>query len=79
MGYTVGSTSWPTPPLSEEARHLLESLFISLDDSSDSGSNKLAEEVFSPDGEMVSNHSAKGSAGENTAHVGWFEACISPG
>lgn len=64
MGYTVELTTWPTPPLSEGTQHLLESLFISLDDSSDLGGRRLAEEVFAPDGTMVSSHPAKGSAGE---------------
>lgn len=63
MGYTTDLTSWPSPPLSQGTKHLLESLFISLDDPSDYGSNRLADEVFAPDGEMVSNHPARGSAG----------------
>lgn len=64
MGYTVELTTWPTPPLSEDTKHLLESLFMSLDDCSDFGGMRLAEEVFTPDGTMISNHPAKGSGGE---------------
>lgn len=74
MGYTVELTTWPATPLSEQTKQLLESLFVSLDDSSDSGGNRLAEEVFTPDGIMVSSHPAKGSVGEIPSASGGLQS-----
>ncbi len=63
MGYSTASTEWPQPSLPEKVCQLLDDLFATLDDSTDHAGDRLADYMFSPDGELVTSYSAKGAEG----------------
>ena len=63
MGYSTDSTIWPEPPLSEPVRQLIDKLFATLDDSTDGAGDRLADQIFSLDGEIAGNHAVKGRDG----------------
>lgn len=68
MGYNTASTEWPEPQVSEQVRHLIDRLFATLDDSTDGAGDRLADEIFSPDGEFAGSHAAKGTEGIHIGH-----------
>ncbi len=71
MGYSTESTEWPQPPLPGKVVQLLDDLFATLDDSTEHAGDRLAHRIFSPDGELVTSHSAKGIEGEDFSSPLW--------
>ena len=63
MGYNTDSTIWPEPTLAEPVRQLIDKLFATLDDSTDGAGDRLADEVFSADGEIAGHNIVKGRDG----------------
>lgn len=63
MGYSTASTEWPEQTLSEPIRKIIDELFATLDDSTDAGADRLAEDNFTPNGEFLAHHAAHGKEG----------------
>ncbi|KAL2784648.1 hypothetical protein BJX66DRAFT_343838 [Aspergillus keveii] len=53
MGYPTDSTIWPTC-LSSDARQLIDHFFTLADTRSDDAGPRLAQEIFTPNGEFIS-------------------------
>ena len=63
MDYTTAKTEWPEHPLPDSFRQLIVDLHHTLDDSSDDGTNRLADEIFAADGELMAHGTATGTEG----------------
>lgn len=63
MSYNVASTEWPGYSISEATKQLIGRLFSTLDDTSSEAGDRLADEVFAPDGLFDGSHLAKGTEG----------------
>jgi hypothetical protein len=60
----ITKTVWPTHDVPESVKDLISLLLQLLDDQSDDAGPRLADEVFTKDGNLGAAHkSAKGSAG----------------
>jgi hypothetical protein len=70
MSSSITNTVWPVVPIPEYMKVLIENFFSAVDDPTEKAGDTLANEVFTPDGVMVSAAgTAVGSAGMyNTPH-----------
>jgi hypothetical protein len=63
----IANTVWPTQGIPDHVKDLIGLLLQLLDDKSDDAGPRLAEEVFTSDGQLGAAHkSAKGSAGTSS-------------
>jgi hypothetical protein len=66
MGYNTASTEWPSTTPSAETKALIDNLFLTLDNDQAGAGDKLADNVFAPDGVLV------GPNGKAEGAEGWF-------
>ncbi|PVH70567.1 hypothetical protein DL98DRAFT_540740 [Cadophora sp. DSE1049] len=63
MGYSIARTEWPSYLIFEAKKQLIESLFLTLDDTSSGAGDRLADEIFAIDGVFNGSHAATGTEG----------------
>lgn len=64
MTNSISNTVWPTVPISNGIKSLIESFFTAADDPTDKAGDTLADEIFMPAGVMVAaTGTATGSTG----------------
>jgi hypothetical protein len=64
MGYSTANTVWPTVSIPDDVKLLIDGFFTAVDNTDKSAGDILADEVFTPDGVMVTAAgTATGSAG----------------
>lgn len=64
MGHSTARTTWPTIPVPDEIKALIDKFFSVVDDPNAKSGDVLADEIFTPDGIMTAAAgTASGSAG----------------
>lgn len=65
MSYVIESTVWPTHPIAEGVKPLIELLFMLSDQNTEVSGPRLASEVFTPTATLiVGNRKLTGTAGK---------------
>jgi hypothetical protein len=63
MGFNTALTEWPAIPLRDPVKKLIDDLFSTLDNTDKGAGDRLADEIFAPDGVFNGHHPVKGTEG----------------